>query len=88
MTYVRFEAALPNRQGRFAGVFGLVNGMARREQLTPAAWFKTTSVHLIERVPGYLAILDSHGVRWRRLESDDPGRVVYEDGDQVVVVPR
>jgi len=50
-----------------------------------AAWFKTTSPHLIGRITGYLAILDAHGVRWRRLDSDDPGRIVYEDADQVVV---
>ena len=51
------------------------------------AWFKVTATHLVDRVPGYLAILDAHDVRWCRLESDDPGRVVYEDADQVVVVP-
>jgi hypothetical protein len=53
-----------------------------------AAWFKVRSAHLVDRVAGYLAILDAHGVEWRRLESDDPGRVIYEDVDQVVVVPR
>jgi hypothetical protein len=51
-----------------------------------AAWFKTSAVHLIDRVPGYLAILDAHGVDWVRLESEDPGRIIYEDADQVVVV--
>lgn len=53
-----------------------------------AAWFKAEATHLLDRVAGYLAILDAHGVRWCRLESDDPGRVIYEDADQVVVVPR
>ncbi|MET9631407.1 hypothetical protein ABZX92_28490, partial [Lentzea sp. NPDC006480] len=109
-----------DRQGRFLGVFAVVNTLARRDQLTPAqhvfrrlgndwydanfinpatvdpdvyrqpgaaAWFKRQSVHLVDRVSGYLAILDAHGVQWRRLESDDPGRVVYEDPDQVIVVP-
>jgi hypothetical protein len=52
-----------------------------------AAWFKSEATHLIDRLPGYLAILDAHGVKWRRVESDDPGRVVYEDADQVIVVP-
>ncbi|MEV6240644.1 hypothetical protein [Lentzea sp. NPDC051838] len=51
------------------------------------AWFKTSATHLTARLPGYLAILDAHGVEWQRVESDDPGRVVYEDADQVVVVP-
>lgn len=52
-----------------------------------AAWFKAEATHLLDRVAGYLAILDAHGVQWHRLESDDPGRVIYEDADQVVVVP-
>jgi hypothetical protein len=53
-----------------------------------AAWFKAEATHLLDRVTGYLTILDDHGVEWRRMESDDPGRVIYEDADQVVVVPR
>jgi hypothetical protein len=52
-----------------------------------AAWFRHTSPHLIVRVSGYLDILDAHGVPWERLDSDDPGLIVYEDADQVVVVP-
>jgi hypothetical protein len=51
------------------------------------AWFKSSAVHLIERVDGYLKILAAHGVACVRVESDHPGRVVYEDADQVVVVP-
>lgn len=120
MTLVRYQAALPDRQGRLLGIFALVNGLARKGALTPAqhlfrrlgndwydanytdpttvdpsvyrrpravAWFKVEATHLLDRVPGYLALLDAHGVRWERLESDDPGRIVYEDADQVVVVP-
>ncbi|WP_434452136.1 hypothetical protein [Lentzea sp. E54] len=120
MTYVRFQAALPDRQGRFLGVFALVNMLSRRDQLTPAqhlfrrlnndwydanytnpstvdptvyarpeavAWFRLSSRDLISRVAGYLDVLDAHGVPWARLDSDDPGRIVYEDADQVVVVP-
>ncbi|MGI5504023.1 hypothetical protein [Lentzea sp. CA-135723] len=122
--FARYQAAEPNARGRFPGVFGLVNGLRRRGELTAAqeefvrvnnawynaaytdpstvdpavydravnpdarAWFKTEATHLVVRLPGYLAILDAHGVRWERLESDDPGRIVYEDADQVVVVPR
>jgi hypothetical protein len=52
------------------------------------AWFKATAVHLIERVPGYLELLTAHGVPCERIESADPGRIIYEDEDQVVVVPR
>jgi hypothetical protein len=51
-----------------------------------AAWFKSSAVHLIERVAGYLAILDAHQVEWVRLDSQDPGLIIYADADQVVVV--
>ncbi|MGW8378218.1 hypothetical protein [Streptomyces sp. ODS28] len=53
-----------------------------------AAWFKPTATHLLERVPGYLEILRAHGVECRMVRSADPGRLVYEDEVQVVVVPR
>ena len=121
--YVRYQAAQANANGNFPGVFGLVNGLRRRGELTAEqeeflrvnnawynaayidpstvdptvydrevnpgarAWFKAEATHLEERLPGYLALLDAHGVRWERLTSDDPGRVVYEDADQVIVVP-
>ncbi|QKV93933.1 hypothetical protein HUT19_21025 [Streptomyces sp. NA02950] len=52
-----------------------------------AAWFKSSARHLIERVDGYLEILAAHGVECRMVRSVDPGRVVYEDADQIVVVP-
>lgn len=53
-----------------------------------AAWFKVSATHLIERVAGYLEILDAHGVDCREVRSSaPPGRVVYEDDVQVVVVP-
>ncbi len=52
------------------------------------AWFKASAHHLVERVDGYLDILAAHGVVCERIESADPGRVVYEDEHQVVVVPR
>jgi hypothetical protein len=51
------------------------------------AWFKESAVHLIERVDGYLEILAAHGVECVEVRSADPGRVVYEDADQIVVVP-
>ncbi|GAA1505917.1 hypothetical protein GCM10009730_06580 [Streptomyces albidochromogenes] len=52
-----------------------------------AAWFKPTAVELIARVGGCLEILAAHGVECRRVRSTDPGRVVYEDVHQIVVVP-
>lgn len=51
------------------------------------AWFKVSATHLIERATGYMDILSAHGVACERVESDAPGRVIYEDANQVVVVP-
>ena len=52
------------------------------------AWFKSTATTLTERVTGYLDILAAHQVEWVRLESTSaPGRVIYEDEYQIVVVP-
>ncbi|MEO3794550.1 hypothetical protein ABGB14_30435 [Nonomuraea sp. B10E15] len=51
------------------------------------AWFKPTATHLLERLPGYLAILAAHGVACVRVEEVDPGKVIYDDPHQVVVVP-
>ncbi len=53
------------------------------------AWFKKdAAAHLIAATLEHCTILDSYGVAWERVESDDPGRVVYDDAHQVVVVPR
>lgn len=52
------------------------------------AWFKISATHLLDRVPEYLEILRAHGVECERVESDDPGRIIYEDDVQIVVVPR
>jgi hypothetical protein len=59
------------------------------DQLNPGAgaWFKTTAVACLERVPGYLELLDRHGIPWERVVSRRPGRIVYEDEQQVVAVP-
>jgi hypothetical protein len=51
------------------------------------AWFKSSAHELFDRVPGYLEILAAHGVGFERVRSADPGRVIYEDEHQVVVVP-
>ncbi|MFI7102837.1 hypothetical protein ACIBK8_26170 [Streptomyces sp. NPDC050161] len=52
-----------------------------------AAWFKSTSTHLITRVDGYLAILRTHHIPCYRLHSRAPGQIIYEDQDQVVAIP-
>ncbi len=51
------------------------------------AWFKSSAAHLLSRVDGYLELLAAHGVPCESLESSEPGRIVYEDPDQIVVVP-
>ncbi|QHY96671.1 hypothetical protein SSPS47_16305 [Streptomyces sp. S4.7] len=52
------------------------------------AWFKSTADELLARVPAYLDLLAAHDVACVRLTSPvAPGRVVYEDGSQIVVVP-
>lgn len=121
--FIRFRSASPNRHGRYPGVFGLVNSLAKVGCLTAeqerfrrlnnawyhanlidpsdvdpsvydrdlhpgaAAWFKSSASHLIERVGGYLAILDAHGVAWVRAESHLPGKIIYDDPHQIVVHP-
>ncbi|WP_217247275.1 hypothetical protein [Streptomyces sp. AC602_WCS936] len=52
-----------------------------------ASWFKPSASHLLARVPGYLEILAAHGIDCLAVRSADPGRVIYEDDVQVVVVP-
>ena len=51
------------------------------------AWFKRTAVHLLARVPGYLALLTRYGVQWEEVRSAHPGTVIYEDDAQIVVDP-
>lgn len=66
-----------------------VDALVYHRTLNPGAvaWFKAESTHLTDRVEGYLDILRAHGVPCERIEADAPGRVIYEDADQVVVVP-
>jgi hypothetical protein len=49
-----------------------------------ASWFRVSATTLLDRVPGYLAILDHHAIAWERVETDAPGEVLYEDDQQVV----
>jgi hypothetical protein len=50
-------------------------------------WFKSSATHLLARVPTTLQLLDEHGIRWVERRSSRPGQVLYEDAEQVVVVP-
>ena len=51
------------------------------------SWFKRSAVHLLERVEGYLELLHLHGVDYEVVRLARPGRIIYEDDDQIVVVP-
>jgi hypothetical protein len=55
---------------------------------TAAAWFSPTAEHLLKPIPGYLAILAAHNLTCERYDSTDPGRIIYQDPHQVVVIPR
>jgi hypothetical protein len=41
----------------------------------------------MEPIPAYLAILTAHNLPCEWYVSSDPGRIIYEDPHQVVVVP-
>lgn len=121
--FLRYQAAAPGRTGLRSGVFGLVNGLYKRGELTAgqaafrranndwyianlsnpgellpkvydkaihpraAAWFKDSAVEMIERLAGYLEILDAHGVAWELIQTTEPGRILYEDRHQIVAEP-
>lgn len=51
------------------------------------AWFKRTATTHLAQLPGYLSILEAHGVGWFVIASDDPGTILYEDAFQVVATP-
>ncbi|SEF30881.1 hypothetical protein SAMN05421837_105440 [Amycolatopsis pretoriensis] len=52
------------------------------------AWFKESAEALVARADGYLEVLAAHGVGCTKLVAHEPpGRIVYEDADQIVVVP-
>ena len=52
-----------------------------------ACWFKASAQNLLSRVSGCLDLLDRYGVAWAERRCVDPGRVLYEDSVQVVVIP-
>ncbi|WP_218001183.1 hypothetical protein [Nocardia thailandica] len=122
--YVRFQAAVPDRHGRFPGVFALVDGLSAAGLLTEtqerfrrtgnawfrehlvnpyeidrrvydrdrhpgaAAWFKSGALPVLDRVGGFLRILDRHEIAWERLDTDDPGTILYDDPQQIVALPQ
>ncbi|WP_104061549.1 hypothetical protein [Arthrobacter sp. 4R501] len=54
---------------------------------TAEAWFKCTAGHLLVRVEFYTDLLSRYAVEWQVLHSNDPGRLLYEDGVQIIVAP-
>ncbi|MGS2810243.1 hypothetical protein [Nocardia sp. MW-W600-9] len=55
----------------------------RRRHPGASAWFTRSALPTIDRIGGYLDILDVHGVEWKRLDTDTPGVIPQ----QVVAVP-
>lgn len=51
------------------------------------SWFNTDAVDLLDRLPGYLHILDRHSIGWERVVTASPGTIVYSDADQVLATP-
>lgn len=49
------------------------------------SWFKDDAGEPVSRMWDIVALLRAHGVVVRLLRSPQPGRIVYEDGVQVVV---
>ena len=52
-----------------------------------SCWFRGAATHLLDRVPGYLALLHRYGVAWVERMCEQPGRVLYNDDVQIVVAP-
>ena len=57
-----------------------------QEHLGAVAWFKDTAAELLERIPGYLAILDAHHIAWEEARTSAPGMIVYADAWQVLAI--
>ncbi len=51
------------------------------------AWFRSDATGLLAMTREYLGLLDRYGVGWTELRTATPGRIVYQDGVQVVAVP-
>lgn len=58
-------------------------------RINPGArsWFTGEADELLEMARRYAALLDRYEVPWVELRTTRPGRVVFEDADQVVAVP-
>ena len=52
-----------------------------------ASWFRSDARPLLDRVPGYLAVLENHHIAWECVQTNDVGVILYEDHYQVVADP-
>jgi hypothetical protein len=78
--FVRFQSPQVSERGINVGVFGLVNLLGKYGRLTSEdEQLRRTRNRWFD---------DAYDVAWERVESDVPGRVVYEDPHQVVVMPQ
>jgi hypothetical protein len=68
---------------------GLIDPTVFDKAIHPYAtcWFELSATDLVAAAAGYLDLLTRYGIAWVELRSAAPGRVIYEDDHQVVVVP-
>lgn len=69
-----YEAAYPSPTSHY------------QEHPDAVAWFKGAATELLERIPGYLAILDTHRIAWEEVRTSTPGLIVYEDACQILAI--
>lgn len=75
--FVRFQSAVPNRNGRFPGLFALANGLAHDGILTPAdhAWWRAANdrANSLYDAPAdaYGPIAPPGGRSWFKAEAHD-----------------
>ena len=76
-----FDAAYPNPATTDPTLFD------KTKNPVVTCWFKGSATHLLDRVPGYLDLLDRYGTEWVERRTSNPGAVLYEDDVQVVTRP-
>ncbi len=67
---------------------GIVDPTLFDKSINPTAtcWFKSLAATepILERVVGYLTLLDRYGIAWRERRTETVGHVLYEDAIQVI----
>lgn len=51
------------------------------------SWFKSTATEYIENMRQFAAILEAHDYVVEQLVTERPGKILYEDDEQIVAVP-